>query len=154
MTAANFIIKPPATALGENCGLKWTLNGHVGFFHSPSNVDLCSGQWVLIANQCKGRCCEHWEVFFYLFFYPRLSSACELWTLMEGSTNLHDYKRYFFPSIQAIKRFLIQCELRAVICHYIKALKHPWSLKSTPLCHNYTDTIGNIFQRQCCFKSR
>lgn len=58
-------------------------------------------------------------------FYPGLSSVCDHWTLMEGSSNLRDYRHYCFSSICALKRFQIQCELRAVICHYIKALKRP-----------------------------
>lgn len=74
MTASNLIIKPPATVPGENCGLKRTLNGHVVIFLSPCNVDFCSGQWVLIANQCKVRCWKHWDwntfLILIIFFYP------------------------------------------------------------------------------------
>lgn len=64
MTASNVIIKPPARILRKKCGLKWTLNGHVVIFLSPSNVVLYSAQWILIATQWTGRWCEYYVGFF------------------------------------------------------------------------------------------
>lgn len=52
MTAFKLIIKSRRESVTS-------FNAHAGIYLPLGNVDLGSGHWLLIANQCNRRSCEH-----------------------------------------------------------------------------------------------